>query len=154
MENKGQTALEYLITYGWAILVILVVLAVLWYYGIFNPSTWAGAQVVHGSAFQVVDYKITTNQLQLVLGNKVGNNIQVNSLTLGGTGSDATGTCDAVSCPKNLTAGVQGSFNVTISPVLLAGSTVSVIITANYDDLKTGVTGKTDTMKLTNVKVG
>jgi len=37
---KGQTALEYLITYGWAILVILVVLAVLWYYGVFNPSKW------------------------------------------------------------------------------------------------------------------
>lgn len=38
---KGQTALEYLITYGWAILVILVVLAVLWYYGIFNPAKWS-----------------------------------------------------------------------------------------------------------------
>jgi len=37
---KGQTALEYLITYGWAILVILVVLAVLWYYGVFNPNKW------------------------------------------------------------------------------------------------------------------
>jgi len=37
---KGQTALEYLITYGWAILVILVVLAVLWYYGVFNPVKW------------------------------------------------------------------------------------------------------------------
>jgi len=32
--------MEYLITYGWAILVILVVLAVLWYYGIFNPAKW------------------------------------------------------------------------------------------------------------------
>jgi len=39
---KGQTALEYLITYGWAIIVILVVLAVLWYYGIFTPSKWQG----------------------------------------------------------------------------------------------------------------
>jgi len=32
---KGQTALEYLITYGWAVLIILVVLAVLYYYGAF-----------------------------------------------------------------------------------------------------------------------
>lgn len=37
---KGQTALEYLLTYGWAILIILVVLTVLWYYGIFEKNRW------------------------------------------------------------------------------------------------------------------
>ena len=37
---KAQTTLEYLITYGWAIIVIVVVLAVLWYYGIFDKEKW------------------------------------------------------------------------------------------------------------------
>ncbi len=36
--KKGQTAMEYLMTYGWAILIILIVGAVLAYYGIFNPA--------------------------------------------------------------------------------------------------------------------
>ena len=40
IDMKGQTALEYLIVYGWAILVILVVLAVLWYYGVFDINKW------------------------------------------------------------------------------------------------------------------
>jgi hypothetical protein len=37
---KGQTALEYLITYGWAVAVIMVVLMVVWYYGVFDSSIW------------------------------------------------------------------------------------------------------------------
>ena len=39
---KGQTAIEYLMTYGWAILIILIVAGVLAYYGIFAPSSFLG----------------------------------------------------------------------------------------------------------------
>ncbi|MCX6777790.1 MAG: hypothetical protein NT157_02800, partial [Candidatus Micrarchaeota archaeon] len=34
--RKGQAAMEYLMTYGWAILVIVIVLAALLYLGVFN----------------------------------------------------------------------------------------------------------------------
>ena len=37
---KSQAAMEYLMTYGWAILVIAVVLAALYSLGIFNPNTF------------------------------------------------------------------------------------------------------------------
>ena len=36
MNKKGQGAMEYLMTYGWAILVVLIVGIVLWQLGIFN----------------------------------------------------------------------------------------------------------------------
>jgi hypothetical protein len=39
--SKAQSAMEYLMTYGWAILVIAVVLGVLYSLGIFNPSNFA-----------------------------------------------------------------------------------------------------------------
>ncbi len=35
---KPQSAMEYLMTYGWAILIIAVVLGALFSLGIFNPS--------------------------------------------------------------------------------------------------------------------
>lgn len=38
---SGQTALEYMITYGWAVVVIMVVLVVLWYYGVFDERRWS-----------------------------------------------------------------------------------------------------------------
>jgi len=53
MNKKGQGAMEYLMTYGWAILVVLIVGIVLWQLGIFgglgggaNKSTgFSGAKI-------------------------------------------------------------------------------------------------------------
>ncbi len=42
MVRKGQSALEYMMTYGWAILVIVIVAAVLYSLGIFSPSSSVG----------------------------------------------------------------------------------------------------------------
>ncbi len=38
---KAQSAMEYLMTYSWAIVVIAIVVGVLYYFGIFNPITFA-----------------------------------------------------------------------------------------------------------------
>jgi hypothetical protein len=38
MHKRGQAAMEFLMTYGWAILVVLVVIGALAYFGILNPS--------------------------------------------------------------------------------------------------------------------
>ena len=40
-SSKQQSAMEYLMTYGWAILIIAVVLGVLYYLGVFNSSNLA-----------------------------------------------------------------------------------------------------------------
>ena len=37
-NHRGQAAMEYLMTYGWAILIIVVVLAALFIMGVFNPK--------------------------------------------------------------------------------------------------------------------
>ncbi len=39
LPRKSQSALEYMMTYGWAILVIVIVAAVLYSLGIFSPSS-------------------------------------------------------------------------------------------------------------------
>lgn len=40
MNKKGQAAMEFLMTYGWAILAAVVVIGVLAYFGVFNPGTY------------------------------------------------------------------------------------------------------------------
>lgn len=37
-NNKGQVAMEFLFTYGWAILVVLACIGALAYFGVFNPK--------------------------------------------------------------------------------------------------------------------
>lgn len=39
-SRKGQAAMEYLMTYGWAILIVIIVAAALFALGVFNPSSW------------------------------------------------------------------------------------------------------------------
>ena len=141
---KGQSALEYLITYGWAILVILVVLAVLWYYGIFNPARWAGESVTEGSAFKVVDKNlVSTGILTLTLGNKAGTTVNITSLTVTG---DITGT-KALTPPETVVAGANIVANYTIIVGGLSsasvGSFARFTVTIGYDVIG-GIPGKTD----------
>jgi hypothetical protein len=74
---KGQTAVEYLMTYGWAILIILIVAGVLAYYGIFSPSGFLGPSAKGWTqlyALQPWDLN-ADGTLQLQIENRVGQDI-------------------------------------------------------------------------------
>ena len=43
--HRSQSALEYMMTYGWAILIIVIVAAVLYSLGIFSPSSSISATI-------------------------------------------------------------------------------------------------------------
>ncbi|MBI4214550.1 hypothetical protein HY546_01010 [archaeon] len=99
--RKGQTALEYLITYGWAILIILVVLAVLWYYGVFDPNRYAGETRSCPANFQILAATVTPSgggagTLAFTLANTVGHRVTVSNATISGdvAGTLTSGTGD------------------------------------------------------------
>jgi TRAP-type C4-dicarboxylate transport system permease large subunit len=142
---KGQTALEYLITYGWAILVILVVLAVLWYYGIFNPARWAGESVTEGSAFKIVDKNLQVGTLKLSLGNKAGTTVTINSINVSG---DVYNTALFVTgLPETVVAGanIVGTYEIPVEGLSAGsvGSFARFTVTVNYDVVG-GIADKTD----------
>ncbi|MBS3134784.1 LamG domain-containing protein [Candidatus Woesearchaeota archaeon] len=45
MKKRGQSAMEFLMTYGWAIIAVLVVLSALYFLGIFSPKTVSSCSV-------------------------------------------------------------------------------------------------------------
>ena len=55
MMRKGQTAMEYLMTYGWAILIVIVVVAALYSMGVFTTSPGVPCSPCF-SYFAFVDY--------------------------------------------------------------------------------------------------
>jgi len=59
--RKGQGALEYLMTYGWALLIIVVVGAALYGLGVLNPGTYAKAACSGFTYFNHRDHKMTTD---------------------------------------------------------------------------------------------
>jgi hypothetical protein len=59
-RRRGQAALEYLVTYGWGILAILVVVGALAYFGLFDPARYLPDRCEFGAQLECVDYQIAT----------------------------------------------------------------------------------------------
>lgn len=54
-KKRGQAALEYLITYGWALAVIVVAVSVLSYFGFLNPDRYIPNSCEFGEQLKCVD---------------------------------------------------------------------------------------------------
>ena len=69
--NKAQAALEFLTTYGWAFLVIIIMIGALAYFGILSPSKLLPNRCNFGSEFGCIDYQIdaTANTFKIRLKN-------------------------------------------------------------------------------------
>ena len=122
--KRGQSALEYLVTYGWAILAIVIVAAVLWYFGIFNPSKWSSSKQCGGFAsFTCIDYTTTTaGNVTAILGNNVGRSINITA---------------PVACRQALIA-ATATFSCNFNTTGNSGDQVSLQV--NYTDVKSGLT--------------
>ncbi len=77
-SRKSQSALEYMMTYGWAILIIVIVAAILYTMGIFNPAA-SSSQTVNGfGGFTATEYYCSNSLgLSVSLGNSLGYPIKV-----------------------------------------------------------------------------
>ena len=73
MKNqKAQSAMEYLMTYGWAILIIAIVLAALFSLGIFSSSSFTGTTCIASSGFICSSPVWTGGVLHVTLGESTG----------------------------------------------------------------------------------
>jgi hypothetical protein len=104
MVKKGQGALEFLMTYGWAFLVILIMIGALAYFGILNPKQFLPDRCSFGSEIQCRDYWLNETDVKIKLVNNVGATVQITDIT-------AT-TPDGYNCPVN-------TFNVNYTELAL-----------------------------------
>ena len=81
-NRRSQSALEYMMTYGWAILVIVIVAVILYGMGIFNPSSNLTSTITGFSGFVVpTAFCSPTGYLLITLGNTVGHYVEITNLT-------------------------------------------------------------------------
>ena len=121
MERRGQSALEYLMTYGWALIVIAIVIGVL----IYVTSTGTGGVTCQSQSSGMVlkEWAVAagTNGVGITLQNATGGVITPVSAAGSGAFLDvlAVGVFNKSSVPKNDT------FTVTGLTAPAAGSTFS-----------------------------
>ncbi len=91
--RKGQTALEYLMTYGWAILIVIIVVAALYALGLTKPCRWVGTQVREFPDFRVRDPKFDSNgQLTFYLERLKPEQVNITKVIYNGTGYTGANT--------------------------------------------------------------
>ena len=75
--------MEYLMTYGWAILVIIVVIAVLFYIGVLNPRNITPTSCTFPPGFSCATYKLnqSNGHMLLKLGHAVGRRIVITNIS-------------------------------------------------------------------------
>ena len=114
-NRKGQTAMEYLMTYGWAIIIVIIAGVALWRLGVFSPS--AGKTSTGFDTFQVgQDFKISSAGTATVVAmnaDKQGRSITLNEARVGnatcaGTGVQGSGAKWTLTC-AGTSAGAQGA---------------------------------------------
>ncbi len=82
-SKKAQSALEYMMTYGWAILVIVIVAVILYSMGIFNPSSNITSGYTGFVNMPVLAQDCISNVgLFIYVGNSVGHTITITTINV------------------------------------------------------------------------
>ncbi len=98
MAKKAQAAMEFLMTYGWAILVVLVVIGALAYFGVLSPDTLLPEKCTLPILLNCKDHKVTDNptgadSIMLSILNGAGRDMTVYSVNLTSDAVSSTGGC-------------------------------------------------------------
>jgi len=113
MFRKGQAAMEFLMTYGWAILVVLAAIGALAYFGVLSPDRFLPEKCTLPSGMACLDFAYAGTAFSLVIQNSGGFAMENVVVTVNGTG------CNAVGTPVNdnvLTDGEQETYTVNCTP--------------------------------------
>lgn len=99
--RRAQAAIEFLTTYGWAIVIMLSVMSVMFYLGFFSPTTVAPKACVFPSGFSCSGYRITGGGvLDLVLVQSTGHTLRLDRIAC--TEEDTPSEWNTTGFPKRV----------------------------------------------------
>src|SRR3989344_6751669 len=82
-SRSAQAAMEFLMTYGWAILVVLAAIAALAYFGVLSPEKFLPEKCILEPGLACIAHKVEPSQVTLVIANGKGETIIVDSIQVG-----------------------------------------------------------------------
>jgi len=144
MYNKrGQAAMEFLMTYGWAILAAIIAIGVLAYFGVFSPGQYIGSSTIVTAPFyanawnvqQDIDGGTIGDQsaASIELVNNGGETLTLISLDLTGVDSGATTACTTATLFADGFATIDSSEKKTVEVSCVTGGTLLATNTFRAD---------------------
>ncbi len=144
IQRKGQAGLEFLTTYAWAFVVILIVVGALAYFGVTSPSKILPDRCNFGQEFGCINHLIDAgnSQVKLRLRNNMGDIVVANNFS---ASSETGGITCTTTTPSAVDTWVPGNItDVTFTACNLAGGGFisgqkeKLLIQFNYYDKKSG----------------
>ncbi len=123
----AQSAMEYLMTYGWAILIIAVVLAALFELGVFNGSNLAPQACIAQAGFVCRNPIYTANGIGITFGQTTGRDYYGDWVFVAAQGE----ALNQNGIPMNFTCANVGCANAVSVGVLVPGQIVGVDFNAS-----------------------
>ncbi|MFP4118977.1 MAG: hypothetical protein ACLFTH_02895 [Candidatus Woesearchaeota archaeon] len=124
-KQKGQAALEFLTTYGWAFLVILVMIGALAGFGILTPSNFLPDRCNFASELSCSESAIVADDetdfdpdLKLFLKNNIGNSVKIDPADIEVESEYISGTytgCTIDGSTDTATISASDAVNITCS---------------------------------------
>ncbi|MCC7574234.1 hypothetical protein KO361_01450 [Candidatus Woesearchaeota archaeon] len=71
-KKKGQAALEFLMTYGWAFLVILIVIGAFVYFDVLNPAKLIPPRCSFPAGFTCDEFAVKDDGVEFTIVNRLG----------------------------------------------------------------------------------
>jgi hypothetical protein len=91
MMRKSQATVEFLLTYGWVVLAVLVVIAALSYFGVLNPFAQLPEKCVVPAGFVCVDHVVSDEGVMVRLQNGAGKDAVIKKIIF--SSSALAGNC-------------------------------------------------------------
>ncbi len=142
MMRRGQAALEFLTTYGWAFLVILVMIGALAYFGVINPNKFLPERCVFQQELTCKDYQVIydpgtdTATVKFFVTNNLGAGIS--NINFYVNQSDALAGQSGAVCTADTTAKIPAGQSVGFTCSNIQGSyagigeKVKFVVSGNY----------------------
>ena len=122
--------MEFLMTYGWAILVVLVAIGALAYFGVLSPDKLLPSKCTLQSGIACLDFRVASGQIQISIQNGLG--YDMSAITV------ATALCGTSSSPATIANGEKGTYTVTCGSAL-SGSKYNGELNVTYTLSDTGL---------------
>ena len=147
MQKKGQAAMEFLMTYGWAILAAVIAIGVLAYFGVFSPGNFIANSCIINSPFGDCEFAIGVDQIEMNIRNGGGIDYTTSNIAVSGCADDTTayvvvdgGTTGVITIDCSVAGGGTG---------LASGAKVKKDIVITYTKTTGGTITQTTTGTIT-----
>ncbi len=126
MVKKGQAAMEFLMTYGWAILVVLIAIGALAYFGVLNPARFLPNSCTLFPGLACTEFKVAdgADEIRIFVRNGIGDTLNVQS--------GAISTWWGQSANPAACTGVKGCLDNGAVCAVPPGTTAVDLLTATY----------------------